>query len=90
MITIQLSRLLEERKLFQSDLSKVTGIRPNTINELFHGRANRVNLDHIDRICEALDCSLTDLLRHVPNTQRRTGKDLIVKERRRKKEHRKD
>lgn len=85
MISIQLARLLGERKLFQSDLSRMTGIRPNTISDLFHGVVNRVSLDHLDRICEALDCSLTDLLCLTPNEQNKAGKHLIVEECRRKK-----
>ena len=43
MIRIHLSRLLGERRMTQSALSKKTGIRPGTINELYHEFAERVN-----------------------------------------------
>ena len=53
----------------QSELSKKTGIRPGTINELYHEFAERVNLEHLDRICEVLGCDLTELIEYVPNTK---------------------
>ncbi len=60
MIRIYLSRLLGERRWTQSDLAKKTGIRPTTINEIYHELVERVNLEHLDKICETLDCSLSD------------------------------
>lgn len=66
MIRILLSTKLGEIRWTQADLSRATGIRPNTINELYHELAERVNLDHLDRICEALDCELDELIKRVP------------------------
>lgn len=62
MIKILLSRKLGEMRLTQADLSRLTGIRPNTINELYHELAERVSLEHLDLICEALDCELDELI----------------------------
>ncbi|HWP50066.1 MAG TPA: helix-turn-helix transcriptional regulator [Clostridia bacterium] len=78
MIRIYLSRLLGDRRMKQKELADLTGIRPSTISDLYNEMCDRVNLDHLDRICEALDCTLTDLIDYVPNTIRRTGADLIV------------
>lgn len=85
MIVLHLSRLLGERKMPQSELARLTGIRPNTINELYHGTIERIGLDQLDRICEVLDCSLGELLERKPNTMRRTGDELIVEEHGRRK-----
>lgn len=62
MIRILLSAKLGEVRWTQSKLAKETGIRPNTINELYHEFADRVNLKHLDLICEALDCELSELI----------------------------
>lgn len=70
---ILLSRKLGELRWTQADLARKTGIRPNTINELYHELVDRVNLEHLDRICDALDCDLSDILVRVPN---RTDRDL--------------
>lgn len=67
MIRILLSTRLGERRLTQADLSRMTGIRPNTISELYNEIATRVSLDHLDLICEALDCKLIDLIEWTPN-----------------------
>ena len=53
MIRILLSTRLGERRWSQADLARATGIRPSTINDLYHEIAERVNLEHLDFICEA-------------------------------------
>lgn len=71
MVRILLSTRLGERRLTQADLSRMTGIRPNTISELYNEIATKINLDHLDLICEALDCELTDLIVLTPNKEPR-------------------
>ena len=66
-IKILLSTRLGERRWTQADLARKTGIRPTTINEMYHEICERVNLEHLDLICEALECNLTDILEYVPN-----------------------
>lgn len=67
MIRILLSTKLGELRWTQADLARVTGIRPNTINELYHELVDRVNLEHLDLICEALNCKLDELIVRVPD-----------------------
>lgn len=67
MIKILLSKKLGELRWTQADLARVTGIRPNTIGELYHGFAERVNLRHLSLICEALNCKLDELMEYVPD-----------------------
>ena len=71
MIRILLSTRLGERRWTQADLARATGIRPSTINDLYHEIAERVNLEHLDLICEALDCDLSDLIIREPNVDSR-------------------
>ena len=77
MIKIHLSRILGEKRWTQADLSRRTGIRPTTISEIYNEIIERINIDHLDLICEALDCEVSDLIEYKPNKIRRTGKDLI-------------
>lgn len=67
MVRIKLSTLLGERRMTQIELSRKTGIRPATINEIYHELCERINLEHIDKICEALGCDISDLLKYEPN-----------------------
>lgn len=69
MIRILLSRKLGELRLTQIDLARKTGIRPNTINGLYHGYADRVSLTQLNLICEALHCDLFELLEYTPDDQ---------------------
>lgn len=78
MIRILLSKKLGEIKWSQADLARVTGIRPNTISELYHEYTERISLEHLDIICEALHCEPDELIVRVPNdypkvTHTRTG-----------------
>ena len=67
MIRILLSQKLGELRWTQADLALATGIRPSTICEYYHEIAERINLDHLDLICEALGCELSEIIQRVPN-----------------------
>ena len=69
MIRILLSTRLGERRWTQADLARKTGIRAATINELYHELSERVNLEHLDLICEALGCELSDLIIREPDKE---------------------
>ncbi len=77
MIRIYLSKLLGEKRWTQAYLSQMTGIRPNTISDIYNELAERISLEQLDRICEVLDCELSDLMEYLPNECKKTGKDLI-------------
>ena len=62
MIKIHLSKLLGERRISQIELSRRTGIRPATINEIYWEFAERVSLEHIDIICKMLGCKIEDFM----------------------------
>ena len=38
----------------------------------------RLNIDHLDRICEALECDISDLIEYIPNKIKKTGDNLIL------------
>lgn len=78
MIRNHLSRILGERRWTQAQLARVTGIRKATICELYNEMCDRFSFEDLDRICEALDCPLHELLEYVPNPVRKTGEHLIL------------
>lgn len=80
MIRIHLSKLLGERRMTQKRLSELTGIRRNAINEWYHEIVVSLKVEHIDRICEVLGCSLDELIEVIPNKVPRTGKYLVIEE----------
>jgi putative transcriptional regulator len=67
MISIRLSTLLGERRWTQADLARATDIRPSTISDLYNDLSDRVGLNQLDLICEALNCRLDELMVHEQN-----------------------
>lgn len=60
MVKIHLSKILGEKLMSQRELSELTGIRPNTINEWYHEITVSLRVEHSDRICEVLGCSVDE------------------------------
>ena len=68
MIEIVLSRKLGELRMNQAELSRRTGIRPNTISDLFNDMVSKVDLDQLSAICEVCNCEVGEILERVPET----------------------
>jgi putative transcriptional regulator len=66
MIKIHLSRILGEKKMKMADLSRQTNINPHAIAELYYERAKAVYFDTLDKICEGLGCSVSELVEYIP------------------------
>ncbi len=86
MVRVTLSRKLGELRITQSELSKATGIRANTIGELYHCASERTSFEHLDKICEALCCDLSEILEYSPNPIRTVRKAVSQDVYKRKKE----
>lgn len=67
MIKIHLSKLLGERRISQKRLSELTGIRRATTNEMYHELIERINLEHLNSICEVLKIEVDELLEYIPD-----------------------
>ena len=65
-VKILLSTKLGELRITKAELARATGIRTTTLSDLYHDRCERVNLEHLDLICEALGCELSDIMVRVP------------------------
>ena len=64
LIEFKLSEMLSANKMTQRALSQKTGIRPNTISALVHGTIKRLEIEHLDRICEMLGCQPGELFEY--------------------------
>ncbi|MDE5946547.1 MAG: helix-turn-helix transcriptional regulator [Oscillospiraceae bacterium] len=80
MIKIHLSRILGEKRMSQAELARQTGIGPSTVSDIYNEITERLNVDHLDRMCEFLGCDITDLIEYIPNAQKKTGTFLIKEE----------
>lgn len=71
MIQLRINEVLEQRGQTIYWLWKQTGIRYATVWQLGKGEAERLSLDVLDRICEALECQPGDLLVRVETSKKR-------------------
>ena len=62
MIKIILSTKLGELQMSQAQLSRITKIRPATIFELYHNYEETINVEQMNAIYTALQCSSIDEL----------------------------
>ncbi len=69
MIEIHLSELMGRKKLKISELSRMTGLAPNTIGKLYHGKNRQIDLEVLDRVSTALGVEVGDILVKVPDTE---------------------
>lgn len=76
MLKIMLSRVLGEKRWNQAMLSRATGIRAATIHAIYHEDIDRIGLEHLSKICTALECNVSDILVLTPDnrTQAKTKK----------------
>lgn len=68
MVKCHLSRLMGERKLKISDLSRDTGINRGTVTRLYHETAERVDIKDINSLCLYFKCSVGDLFEFIPGS----------------------
>ena len=53
--------ILAEKRLKIADVARDTGINRGTITRLYHERAERVELESIEKLCRYRECRLEDL-----------------------------
>jgi putative transcriptional regulator len=61
-VHIKLDKLLADREMSQHELARITGIRQPSINEMCRNQTVRVPLSNLAKICEVLNCEITDIL----------------------------
>ncbi|MDR1065939.1 MAG: helix-turn-helix transcriptional regulator [Clostridiales bacterium] len=67
MIKLKLSDLLGKHKMTQKALAEKTGIRPGTVSKMYYEEIKRIDITHLDSICELFGCQLSDLIEYIPN-----------------------
>ncbi|MHB1651692.1 MAG: helix-turn-helix domain-containing protein [Desulfitobacteriaceae bacterium] len=64
MIINKVSEVMGKKRLKISDVIEGTGLARNTVAELYHGRAKRVDLETLDKLCTYLNAEIGDLIEH--------------------------
>ena len=64
----KLWKLLIDKKKKKKDLAKIANISNYTVTKLTRG--DNVTTDVLGRICEALDCSIEDIMEFIPDPEK--------------------
>ena len=64
----KLWKLLIDKDLKKKDLAKIANISNYTVTKLTRGE--NVTTDVLGRICEALDCSIEDIMEFIPDPEK--------------------
>lgn len=64
MILNNLSTIMGRDRLKISDVIDGTGLARNTVADLYHGRAKRVDLETLDKLCSFLNATVGEILEH--------------------------
>ena len=67
MINSNLSALLGSKRIKMSELARMAGINKNTVLNLYHNRSTRIEFEVLNKICNILECSPSDILQHTPD-----------------------
>ncbi len=64
MIRLTLDRYLEKVSITRYELAKRMGIRFQIIDNYYKNKVVQYDSDVLDRICEALDCDIADIIEY--------------------------
>ena len=65
-IRVRLSRIAGEQRIKMAELSRRTGISKYALHRLYHEKNKGIEFGTLDKRCQALGCSVGDLLEYVP------------------------
>lgn len=67
MIKIKVSNLLGQHKMSRKQLSIITGIRPNTVSTLYDESIKRIDINMLNALCKAFNCTISDIMEYIPD-----------------------
>ena len=67
MIVIHLDVMMAKRKISLNELSEKVGITLANLSILKNNKAKAIRFSTLEAICQALDCSVADIIEFVPD-----------------------
>lgn len=67
MIKNNVSSIMGMKRLSIAETARIAGLRYNTVYKLYHDATKGIDFETLDRLCYALECSISDLLKYIPN-----------------------
>ena len=67
MIQLKLKEYLDKNDITRYRLEQLTGIRYSVITKYYHNTVMRYDSDILNRICNALNCKICDIIEYIPD-----------------------
>ncbi|MBP3821710.1 helix-turn-helix transcriptional regulator [bacterium] len=67
MIINNVSTLIGKKRMTKAETAKLSGLDYNTIDALYRDKTKGIEFETMNKLCFALDCSVGDLFRYVPD-----------------------
>lgn len=67
MIVINLDVMMAKRKMSLNELSEKVGITLANLSILKNNKAKAIRFSTLEAICQALDCSVADIIEFIPD-----------------------
>ncbi len=68
-IELRLNEILEEREIKRYHLAKITNTRFEVIDKWCKNNVEKLDLDVLARICYALNCFPSDIIKHINSNE---------------------
>ena len=67
MIKNRFSIILGIKRMDRGEVAKLTGINRKTLYNIYHDKSKGIEFETLNKLCFALDCTLNDLFKYVPD-----------------------
>ena len=71
----RLIAVMADREIDNERLQKLTGFHPSTISKLRNNLPRRIDVETLDKLCQALACTPGDLLRYIPSQKQEVSNE---------------
>lgn len=67
MIENNISTMIGYRKMDIAEVAKIAQLSYNTVYNLYYDKTKGIDFDTLNKLCFALNCSISDLLKYIPD-----------------------
>ena len=67
MIKNRLSEIMGIRRMNMAEVARLAGLTHVTVFRIYHNRTKTIELETVDKLCNALNCRIQDIFEHIPD-----------------------
>ena len=67
MIKNKLSEMMGIRRMNMAEVAREAGLTHVTVFRIYHEKTKTIELETLDKLCNALNCRIQDIFEHIPN-----------------------